>query len=181
MPIGGSRISIVDTPQGRFAELAKGANIHTSLGESLSSATARVGQTFPVTVTKDVTADSVVVIPAGATIYGSIKKITPPKFKVMKAKLALQFDRININGRSYDFPGKTGLDVNAYAKKGASQLGEAGAKKALKYFIPALGPALMAADAAKTAKGLSESKEITMPRGSTIIVSLTRPVRLPVN
>lgn len=180
-PGGGGRIGIITTPEGRFAQLPKGLNIQTRLDNTLSTRGSRVGQAFSVSTAKGVCDGSTPVIPAGTKICGSVTKITPPRFGLMKAKMEVRFERIVLNGRSYRFPGKAGLDINAYAGQGAKQLGEMGAKKAIKYFIPAMGTVFLIMDISKAVQSVREDKEISIEQGSTFIVKLTEPVRVPLN
>jgi len=151
-PLGGAKINIVAAREGRVAELPKGMQITTVLDDTLSSVRSRVGQKFSVSAAEGIFSGDTAVIPAGTKIYGSITKIKPPSMGLMKAKVEIRFESIRLNGRSYRFPGKTGLDINAYAKKGATQLGEAGAKKAIKYFIPVMGQIFMVMDICNAAQ-----------------------------
>ncbi|MCX6354203.1 MAG: hypothetical protein NTZ78_04780 [Candidatus Aureabacteria bacterium] len=178
-PLGGARINIVAAREGRVAELPKGMQIKTVLDDTLSSASAHVGQKFSVSAVEGISSGDIVVIPAGTKIHGSVTKIKPPSMGLMKAKIEIQFESISLNGRNYRFPGKTGLDINAYAKTGATQLGEAGAKKAIKYFIPVMGQIFMVMDVCKAAQTVTEDKQIRLEQGSHIIVQLTKPVRIP--
>ena len=172
-------VSISDTPRGKYINVPKGLKIETALEDELSSARSRVGQQFSVHTTEPVLLGSRVLIPEGTRINGTIKEIKPPKGKFLKAKVTLDFNSIDIGGTSYEMSGKTTFSKRALAEKGGKAGGEYAAKEGAKYLIPVLGWVFLAMDVKKGYDYYQSDKEITMPRGTPLLVQLKKTLSLP--
>lgn len=67
----------------------------------ISSRTTRAGDRISFTVTRDVVVDGVLVIPCGATAYGTIIAVRQAVRLVGSSNLTLQLTSLNLDGRSY--------------------------------------------------------------------------------
>ncbi len=174
-------VRIYDTARGKFVELPKGLKIDAALNEELSSTASREGQRFSIHTTEPVLVGDKVVIPNGTRIDGTIKKIKPPKMKILKAKIIMEFDKMYVHGRAYDIKGETHKSKADLAEKGGKAGGEYAAKETAKYFIPILGWVFLAMSAKKGYDYYQAEKEITLPKGTPLIVKLGTPVSVPYN
>jgi hypothetical protein len=67
----------------------------------ISSRTTRVGARLSFTVTRDVVVDGILVIPCGATVYGTVVSAKQAGRLVGASNLTLQLTALNLDGRSY--------------------------------------------------------------------------------
>ena len=176
---GGPPVISMEQVRGNNVVLPKGLKIETALDTVLSSARSRVGEKCSIHTTEPVMLGNKVLIPRGARIIGRVTKIKPPTAGLLKAKINLEFDRIEIRGRGYKFPAKTSMDMGDMAMKGGKAGGEYAAKETLKYFIPVMGTVFLAQDIKKGYDYVQEEKEITLGRGTPFIISLKKPVTIP--
>jgi hypothetical protein len=67
----------------------------------ISSRTTKDGARIAFTVTQDVVVDGVLVIPCGATVYGTVVSLKQAGRLTGSSNLTLQLSALNLNGRSY--------------------------------------------------------------------------------
>jgi|SRR5947207_9752939 len=83
-------------------EVPVGTEFDVRLQTSLSSATARVEDRFDATTVDDLRAGGRVVVPAGSVVKGIVSAVTKTTRIERKGSLTLAFDRLIVDGRSYD-------------------------------------------------------------------------------
>jgi hypothetical protein len=85
-------------------ELPVGTTLHARLDDSLGTDRNKAGDRFTATVTTAVTADNgATVVPAGATIHGTVTGLDASDRVGENAYIRLDFDRLSFGGRDYDF------------------------------------------------------------------------------
>ena len=172
---------VFSSPEGRFMELPGKLTIETALDKRLASTTTQVGEGFTVHTTEPVVVDTQVVIPEGTRIHGTVTKLTPPRFGLMKAKISFEFDGMEIGNKRIPIKGAATQSMTALAQKGAQAAGGYVAKEALKRAIPGLGTVLMIMDAKKAHDTISEDKEISLEPGTPILVKISKPFSVPLS
>ncbi len=86
------------------SQLPQGVDLAVRMDQSVSTSTARVGDTFTASVSEDLVARrGGVAIPAGSTVYGTVTGVSPSSNATESAALRIDFDRIRVNGRTSDF------------------------------------------------------------------------------
>ncbi len=93
--------------------LAAGTTLHVRMNRSISSKTARAGETFTATVTEPVySTNGVVVIPSGSTVLGHIDTVKPALKGGKPGEISCSFTQVRLpNGRSRTINGSlTDLD-----------------------------------------------------------------------
>jgi hypothetical protein len=161
-----------------------GTAITVSLGSPLGSKTSQAGQTFSGSVAKDVAVGSVVAIPKGANVSGSVTDAKAlGKFKG-GAVLAVRLDSINLNGA--DTPVQAVAKTFTEKGKGKRTAILTGGGAALGGIIGGLagggkGAAIgLAAGAGAGAGGsaLTGNKEIVLPAESDVSFELSQPLEI---
>ena len=95
--------STVVTPSNNRT-IPAGAQLLTTLDQTLGTSTSKVGDVFTATVAQTLRAsDGSVVVPAGAKIEGRVTARDDSDHAADPALLRLAFDRIQFNGQSYPF------------------------------------------------------------------------------
>lgn len=82
-----------------------GTELDLRLRDNLSSETAAVEDRFTATTVVDLRQDGQVLIPAGATVRGTVTAVRKAGRIDRKGSLALSFDQITLNGRTYPIRG----------------------------------------------------------------------------
>ena len=153
--------------------------------DTLSSHGSVVGQAFQAEVVQDVAVDGRTVIPAGARILGTVTEAQPPKIGG-RARLSLDFNTLDIDGRSYPI-------TAAFAQRGRSEtpkdaaiiggstlggaiLGEA-VDEGEGTVVGAVVGGIAGAFGAKKTKG----KPVVVSAGSTMSLQLASPVTVEVS
>jgi hypothetical protein len=84
--------------------LPSGSTMTVRLNQQLSTEGNKVGDSFTATVVNRVMAtNGEVVIPAGSVVTGRITALDDSDNPTDRALIQLRFDRLSVNGRSYDF------------------------------------------------------------------------------
>ena len=84
--------------------LPSGSTLTVRLNQKLSTEGNKVGDSFTATVANAVVASNgEVVIPVGAVVTGRITALDDSDNPTDRALIQLRFDRLSVNGRSYDF------------------------------------------------------------------------------
>src|SRR5213595_1891508 len=82
--------------------LAAGTRVPATANDTISTRTAKAGDPFSATVSQDVKdATGRVVIPAGATVYGTITAAEPAPNPNSTGKIDLSVTSVSVRGRSY--------------------------------------------------------------------------------
>jgi len=105
-----------DVPAEKLFSVAAGSTIRVRLNSTLSSKTAKAGNTFMVTVTEPVYSNTgVVVIPTGSTLTGRVDSATPASKGGKVGTIDVSFISVNLpNGRTKTISGSlTELDTNS--------------------------------------------------------------------
>lgn len=164
--------------------LPSGTVLTVRMGESLSSKTSQVGETFTATVAEPVEVDGATVVPTGADAAGHVTAAVPKGRFKGEAKLGIVLDTITINGKKYDLKttsvnrtekgkGKrTGAMIGGGAGLGALVGGLAGGGKGA-----AIG-ALAGAGAGTAGAAYTGNKDITIPVEAAMSFKLLDPVQI---
>jgi hypothetical protein len=81
----------------------QGAPIHVVIDQSVSSKTAKVGQTIAATVSEDVTSGGKVIIPKGSAAKLSVSSVQASGRLSTPAKLYLRLRTVTVGGKTYTF------------------------------------------------------------------------------
>jgi hypothetical protein len=81
--------------------LPQGAPIHVVTDQSVSSKTAKVGQTIPATVSEDVTSGGKVIIPKGSSAKLTVSIVQASGRLSTPAKLYLRLRSVTVGGKTY--------------------------------------------------------------------------------
>lgn len=100
----------LDSPSTRSTKQAKGVvpvgtELDVRLQTALNSNTAKVEDRFEATTLVDLATDEGVLIPAGSVVRGVVTDAKPAGRVERKGSLALSFDQVTVNGRSYPIRG----------------------------------------------------------------------------
>jgi outer membrane lipoprotein SlyB len=153
--------------------------------DTLSSHGSVVGEAFQAEVIQDIAVDGRTVIPAGSRILGTVTEAQPPKIGG-RARLSLDFNTLDIDGRSYPI-------TAAFAQRGRSEtpkdaaiigggtlggaiLGEA-VDEGEGTVVGAVVGGIAGALGAKKTKG----KPVVVSAGSTMSLQLASPVTVEVS
>ena len=161
-----------------------GSAITVSLGSALGSKTSKVGDTFTGSVAKDVVVGSIVAIPQGANVSGTITDAKPLGRFAGGASLQIRLDSINIKGA--DVPVQATTKSFSEKGKGKRTAVMAGGGAALGGIIGALagggkGAAIGAAAGAGAGTGgaaFTGNKEIVLPAESDVIFELSQALQV---
>lgn len=81
----------------------QGARIHVVIDQSVSSKTAKAGQTIPATVSEDVTSGGKVIIPKGSSAKLTVSSVQASGRLSTPAKLYLRLRTVTVGGKTYTF------------------------------------------------------------------------------
>jgi hypothetical protein len=81
--------------------IPQGTPIHVVTDQSVSSKTAKVGETIPATVTEDVTSEGKVIIPKHSSAKLSVVSVQASGRLSTPAKLYLRLRTVTVNGKTY--------------------------------------------------------------------------------
>lgn len=164
-----------------------GTMLDVEIEDGLSSATSQAGDTFRARVTQDVLAGDWVAIPAGSTIYGSVRQAVPLKKIGGTARLDLDFDRVELpTGESADIAASFAGQGANETKKDAATIGGAAAAGAILGRVidkrhkgkgTILG-AILGAAAGTAIAANTKGEEVELPAGSVVGLRLDRAVDL---
>ena len=85
------------------ATLAAGARIHATMNDTISSRHAHAGDGFTARVARDVAnARGTVVIPAGSTVHGTIRQVSPAPNTRSTGTLTLAVTSVTVRGQEHD-------------------------------------------------------------------------------
>jgi hypothetical protein len=161
-----------------------GTAVTVSLGSAIGSKLSQSGQTFTGSVAKDVLVGSVVAIPQGATVSGTVTDAKPLGRFAGGAVLQVRLDAITLNGS--DLRVETALRTFSAKGKGKRTAVLAGGGAAVGGIIGALagggkGAAIgMAAGGGAGAGGaaFTGNKDIVLPAESAVSFELSQPLEV---
>jgi hypothetical protein len=164
--------------------LPEGTELQLVLEQPLSSATSRAGEEVTARVERATSEDGSIALPGGTVLHGRVSDARPSGRVSGRARLAVDFDRIVVRGRTHELdaatvvveaPGEGGRDAKivggsaaAGAVLGAISGGGKGAVKG----------AVIGAGAGGAAVLVTKGKEVQLPAGSRWTVRLRNSVRL---
>jgi len=168
---GGERM-MVTLPQGLQMEI--------ELENTLDSRTTQVGEPVHARLVLPLVSGERVVVPEGAMLSGKVTEVTAPQMGVMKAKMKFIFTSMKTRSGTIPIEASAHLDPSALAMKGGKAAGTMVAKDVAKRAIPVLGTVFLIQDVANAAKFVTEDKNITIPAGTRMKVTLDKDVQFPV-
>ena len=160
-----------------------GTPLEVRLASTISSETAHPGDHFEGALDSPVLVGGVVAIPAGAPVEGHVAMVRPPGRASGRALLQLAYDRIQVNGKSYDletrgrqYEGKSGRGTDAALIGGGAVaggilggiLGNGGGDIAK--------GAIIGGTAGGAAALVKRGPQLTLPPGTVLTVRLDTPL-----
>ena len=178
---GGSTAGTTSTPANPN-EIPAGTELDVRLQTPLDSGTAQVEDYFEATTVVDIVQnDGRVLVPAGSVMRGVVTSVEPATRTNRTARLAVNFDRLTVNGRTYEMRGTVTEAIEGSGIKGeAVRIGAGagvgaiiggilgGGKGALAGILIGGGGTIAA----------TEGKEVQLEQGSVLRVRFDSPVQL---
>jgi hypothetical protein len=160
--------------------LPVGTEIDVRLQSTMSSATARVEDTFDATTVSDVTGGGRVTVPAGSLVRGIVTRVEPAGRTDRTGSLTLFFDRITVRGRAHQMRATVMGKVEAGAGKEAGKVGGGAAVGAI---IGAIigggeGAAIGAIAGAGGTIAATKGSDVRVPAGSVLRIRLDAPLTI---
>lgn len=167
---------------------AAGSFVDLAVGDTLSSRTTKVGDTFTASVVDDVKdAQGRVVIPAGSTVHGSVTAVKPAPNPNTPGTLTLALNSVTVNGT--DYPLEARIDSLETVRQGRAVSGGDAAKVG----AGAAAGAILGRIIGKNTKGAviggvvgavvgtgiaaqTKDADIVLPKGAHINASLVAPL-----
>lgn len=164
----------------------EGTVIEVRLASGLNSGTNRAGDAFAAAVAKDVMVDGRRAIPAGSTVSGIVKSVTPAKRGAGNASLSLAFNSLELPDES-SVPIVAGFSGRTASKKkhDAAVIGGSAAGGALLGRLigkDTKGAVVGALAGGAVGTGVVMSKEgdqVNLAAGATLSLRLEQSVRVP--
>jgi hypothetical protein len=162
-------------------EVPAGTELDVRLSNTLDSGTAQVEDRFEGTTLADLTVDGRLAIPAGTVLRGVVTSVERGTRTNRTSRLAVSFDQLTINGRSYPLRATV-----TQALEGEGIRGEAGRTAAgagvgaiiggiLGGFKGALAGLIIGGGGTIAA---TEGKEVELPQGSVLRVRIDSPLQI---
>lgn len=168
--------------------LAAGARVPATANDTISTRSAKAGDSFTATVSQDVKdATGRVVIPAGATVSGTITAADPAPNPNSTGKLELAVNNVTVRGVSYAVDasvvakdtvmkgrGVTGADAAKVAGGAAAGalVGKLLGKKGKAAVIGGVAGAAAGAAAARASRDI----DVVIPKGAALTIKLNAPL-----
>lgn len=165
---------------GRTARLPKGLAMEIMLQDTLDSRATREGQAVRARLSSPIVSGDTTVVAAGAPLLGRVTKVQGPQMGVMKAKIEFMFTQIMTPRAKIPITATVHLDISAMATKGGKMAGGMAAKEVAKRAIPVLGTVFLIQDVANAAKFVTEDKEIVIPAGTEMRITLDEDAAVPI-
>jgi hypothetical protein len=164
--------------------LPEGTELQLVLEQPLSSATSRPGDTVTARVERAVSEDGRVILPGGTVLQGRVVEARSSGRVSGRARLAVDFDRIVVRGRTHELDAST-IVAEAPSESGrdAKIVGGSAAAGAVLGAIAngrrgAVRGAIIGAGAGGAAVLVNKGKEVEMPSGSRWTIRVRNQVRL---
>jgi hypothetical protein len=157
-----------------------GTVVDVRLQSTLTSATARVEDTFDATTVDDVTGGGKVAVPAGSLVRGVVTRVEPAGRTDRTGSLTLFFDRVTVRGRAHPMRATVVGQVEAGAGKEAGKVGGGAAVGAI---IGAIigggeGAAIGAIAGAGGTIAATKGTDVRVPAGSILRIRLDAPLTI---
>jgi len=167
-------------PRG-YVEVPAGTELDARLQTGLNSGTAQVEDRFEATTLADLTVDGRVAIPAGSALRGVVSSVEAATRTNRTAKMTVTFDQVTINGRDYPIRGTVTQALQGEGIKG--DLPKAGVGAAVGGLLGAVlgggkGALLGVLIGGGGTIAATEGKELDLPQGTVLRVSLDSPVQV---
>jgi hypothetical protein len=172
--------------QPAMMRLSAGSKIDVAANDTISSRTAKVGETFTAHVVEDVrNASGQVVIPAGATLNGSITAVKPAPNPKTPGTLTLAVTSVTVRGNTYPIDGAVDSIETTHKGRGvtsgdAAKVGAGAAAGAILGRViggnskgTIIGGVVGGIAGAGVATQTKDS-DIVLPKGAHIIIRLTK-------
>lgn len=166
--------------------LGAGSKIDVAANDTISSRTAKAGETFSAQVVQDVkNAQGQVVIPAGATVNGTIKEVKPAPNPRTPGTLTLAITSVTVRGNTYPIEGSVDSIETTHKGRGvtggdAAKVGAGAAAGAILGRViggnskgTVIGGVVGGIAGAGVASHTKDS-DIVLPKGAHIIIRLTK-------
>jgi outer membrane lipoprotein SlyB len=176
-------------PEPLIVTVPEGTELGVMFLDGVSSAASQAGDTFRVRITEDIIQDEVPAIPAGSVITGTVLEAVSLKKIGGKAKLALEFNRLELpSGRTALIDASFATEGKSETKKDAATIGGAAAGGALLGRIVkkkdkgkgALIGAIVGAAAGTAIAAKTEGEEVELPAGTELDLVLNQPATITV-
>ncbi|HVQ31507.1 MAG TPA: hypothetical protein VMV21_18060 [Vicinamibacteria bacterium] len=163
--------------------LPAGTEFAVRLEKTLSSKTARVEDAFEATVYEPVMSGSALALPAGTTLRGIVRSVSPAERPSKAGRLDLDLYAVYLGDTKLEVRGRV-VDVGSHPRKGTSPAKKAGIGAVLGGVLGAVlsgggtvvvGIVVGGAGAVLGTKG----EEVSLPEGTVLTVRLDRPLDLP--
>jgi hypothetical protein len=176
----------VKVPEYRELTIPSGTTLSATLATSLASDTSKVEDTVRATLKSPVSIEGFELLPAGATIAGSVTKAEPAAKVKGRALLAFRFNSVHLNAGPEHLSTET-ITREASSTKGkdATKIGVGAGAGAIIGGIVGGGSGAAAGAAigggAGTATVLAtKGDEVSLPAGTPVTVTLTAPLTIRV-
>ena len=178
----GRSTSTSSSSSGRSA-IPVGQEIDVRLQKELTSDTAQVEDRFEATTAVDLYRGNDVLIPAGSVMRGVVSSVSRASRTDRKGSLTVAFDQVTVNGRAYPMRGTVTQALESEGIKG--EIGRIGAGSAVGAIIGGIiggtkGALLGVLIGGGGTIAATEGKDVHLPAGTLLRVSLDTPPNVPV-
>ena len=174
-------------PIAKFREytVPAGTKISVRIGEPVSSATSKVGDTVSATLADPVTIDGVQVLPAGSTVRGVVASVEPSGKVKGRASLGVNFTNVTAHGETYPIDAKFSMVAPSTKNRDTDKI-----------VLPAAGGAIIGAiigggkgaavgaavggGAGTAAVLMTKGKDVALASGTELSVATTQPIDVKV-
>ena len=171
--------TFIDTAKGRMVELPAGFEIGIRLLDALSSETAQNGHKFRSETAHAVSARNTIIVPKGSPVTGTVEEVKPPKMHLIKAKIKLHFDGIEVEDRHIPIDAYIDKSMTDMAVNAGKSAGQSVGKKITKRVFPVTGPVFLTIDIINGVKYVFSDKDVTLEPGSEMEIELEKPALIP--
>lgn len=164
---------------GALNQIPSGTEIDVRLQSGLDSGTATVEDRFEATTIVDMIVDGQTLVPAGSVMRGIITAVEPATRTNRTARLTVNFDRLEVRGRTYDIRGTVTEAIEGEGIKGEAV--RIGAGAGVGAIIGGILGGVKGAIAGVLIGGggtiaATEGKEVELPQGTVLRVRFDSPV-----
>jgi hypothetical protein len=173
-------------PQFRSVTIPAGTSLHVKLTDTVASNTSKVEDAVRGELARAIVVDDQTIVPAGASVRGSVFQAVRSGRVKGRASLAIGFDRLTVGDETHDIrtsryaqtaratKGKDAKKVGIGAAAGAVVGAIAGGKKGA-----AVGTAVGAGGGAGVVAA-TRGDEVVLPAGTTLVTKLREPLTIQV-
>jgi hypothetical protein len=178
-PVQDAAAPATDRQAVSLADVPVGTELDAKLQSNLSSGTARVEDKVEATTAVDLKENGQVLIPAGSLVRGVVSGVTKATRTDRKGQLTLSFNRITVNGTTYEMRG-TVTQASEGVKGEAGKIGTGAGVGAiigglLGGFKGALAGILIGGGGMVAA---TPGKDVELPAGTVLRIRIDSPLRV---